>query len=219
MTVTTFYSAAGDGIVYTADKAAWADAQGAADGDGAVEIASADGARSMFQADGNFAISRDYFPIDTSALPDTDVISAAKLQIYVISITDQDNDDQAYLAVIQTTQASTASLAVGDYDAVGTTKGSSNYDITSISTGGYYDYSLNATGIGWIDKTGYTKLGIREGHDLENTAIDSSGGEKKNCASHYYTEEADVTKDPKLEVTHAAAATTGRLPQLSYYYK
>ena len=72
--------------------------------------------------------------------------------------------------VFQSTQASNTSLAIEDFDQLGTTEGATRIDIGSITTSAYNDWTLDSDGLGWISKTGYTSLGVREGHDALNSA-------------------------------------------------
>ena len=97
------------------------------------------------------------------------------------------------------------SLADGDFDQIvsinNPTAGASDTDITSLSAGGYRTITLNATGRGWISKTGYTKLGLREGHD----AVDSAPSDSTFTGVQIQT--ADFTgtsRDPYLEVTYTS---------------
>ena len=166
-------------------------------------------------------IYRGFFPCDTSGLPDAASISAAIMKIYVASKNDDYNGDgYDYIAVIQTDQPNTAELTTADYNNCGATnnptKGSNDIDITGISTVAYTDFTLNATGRGWVSKTGTTMLGIREGHDIEdNFPGDPGEVDKKSTISAYFSERAGTDQDPYLEVTYtAAAADTGNFFQL-----
>jgi len=72
-------------------------------------------------------------------------------------------------------------------------------DITGVSTSAYTSFPLNATGIGWINKTGFTLLGTREGHDATNNAPSASATyERATFANSEYT---GTDHDPYLDVT------------------
>ena len=140
-------------------------------------------------------INRMFLPIDTSSLGGA-IISSATLHFYAKKNNDVDNDA---LSLIQTSQASTSTLSHADYDQVGTTKGSdTDIDITSLEA----DYSaevfvLNATGRGWIDKNGWTKLGIRNAKDI--TATEPAG---RNNSYIAMSEHATEAYRPYLEVVY-----------------
>lgn len=83
-------------------------------------------------------MNRAFFPFDTSDIPDSADISAAALKLYVgYNIYDQVNDSESYIAIVQTSQASTSALANGDFDQAGAinnpTLGSSEFDIGSLT--------------------------------------------------------------------------------------
>ena len=141
---------------------------------------------------------------DTSALgADTSILSAT-LSLYVTGTYDAENDGNDYLAVVTASPASTTALAADDYDQFGTVEQhatSQRKDITSISTSAYLDFILNDTGIGNIAKTGVTKFGIREGHDLQDDAPTVTGNPTDGI--RYYTaDQADTVSDPILVVEH-----------------
>lgn len=157
----------------------------------------------------NFRITRAAVLFDTSALPDSDGISSAVMSVYFHSKSDGDNDAQAYLAVVDSTPASNTGIAAGDYDLIGDainnpTKLSSDVDITGITTGTYTDFTLNGSGISAISKTGITKLGLREGHDIEDISIVSTN--KASRADGYGADQSGTSQDPKLVIEHSAAS-------------
>lgn len=123
------------------------------------------------------------------------------------------NDGKDYYTVLQTTQASTSELVVGDYDAWDAinnpTKGSDDIDIGNISTSAYNTWTLNATGMGWISKTGNTLLGIREGHDQEDSKPSDPPDATwvQSSITFSTSEETGTTQDPKLVVTHSGIIT------------
>lgn len=221
-TTSTFYpdpdpeSTSVDG--YEANSNAdWATAHDAATGnDGSDSLTIAD---TRSQNDGvEYVIRRGFTLFDTSAITDTDTIDSATYSLYVTTKTDGDNDAQAYITVITTSPASNTALTTADYDQVGTTEQNASgarLDITNITTSAYNDIALNATGLGNISKTGVTKFGTREGHDLENSAVAGSA----NSTIRWSTAEAtSTTQDPKLVVVHSAAAVTGFMTTNSKFW-
>ena len=166
-------------------------------------------------------LRRAFLPIDTSALPDAATISTAVLKVYVSVTCNSDNDGDDYIAVVETFQVSTSSLTNDDYRDCGSDngsegrayytpieEGSDQIDITGIGTSGYTSLTLNATGRGWISKTGYTKIGIREGHDLLDHPIQPFSNSLANYAYFRSSEYTGTSQDPYIEITYSTGATT-----------
>jgi hypothetical protein len=65
---------------------------------------------------------------------------------------------------------------------------------------------LNATGRGWINKTGTTQLGLRNGLDCTNT---TPGGGKTSRV--LFKDSSNANQEPHLDVTFSAAAVGGML--------
>lgn len=194
-TTSTFYPHASDGTV-GGINATWStirDATTAAKVDNETRrwvMADKDGA--------TYTISRAFFNFDTSAIPDTDTVSAATLTLTV----DLAGEGTAMGGVIQTTTASDTALVDGDYDAL--TLNSAPEATTSrvsMVTTGAKNFVFNATGIGWVSKTGYTKLGLRLDKDLDNSAPTA-----RNYCGIYFSEQTGTTSDPTLVVVHAASS-------------
>lgn len=63
---------------------------------------------------------------------------------------------------------------------------------------------LNATGRSWVSKTSVTKLGLREGHDVIDSAFTSSSTTSAQYNYLYFrsSEYSGFTSDPYLEVTY-----------------
>ncbi|QGH72420.1 MAG: metalloendopeptidase [Siphoviridae sp. ctpQM7] len=157
----------------------------------------------------NDNILRAFSLFKTSALGAGASISAATYSLYVTTNNNPLNDANSWLNVYSSTPASNTALVTEDFDQVGDvvtnpTKGSdSNLNQSAITLSAYNDLTLNATGRGWINKTGITKLGFRQGHDATNTdpAID-------NTEQDVYASSADTagtTQDPKLTVTYTSS--------------
>jgi hypothetical protein len=122
----------------------------------------------------NWSIFRVFAPVDTSAIDDGATISAASFNIWVSRILDMDNDGNDTIGVYQTTMADPTSLATADFDTIGTTPGGTPTDMNSLTDDAINTFTFDATGIGFISKTGWTKLGVREGHDVANVAVDGA---------------------------------------------
>ena len=208
-TTSTFFPAAGaaspvDGYVYHNTSTVWATAHDAANG-----AAAETGEATMQASSARVTISRIYTLFDTSAIPDADVISAATYSLFVTSVNNADNDGDDFVSVVTTTPANTNNLVVGDYSQIITTEQhdtTQRKDLTSVSTSAYLDWTLNATGIASILKTGITKFGVREGHDIINSAVLDDAANVGDRLFASQADEAGTTQDPKLVVVHGAAA-------------
>ena len=217
-TTSTFYSAAGinepvDGYVYYGnfDFATARDALAGtvADNSGANLIVGTSVSSSVYN------ILRSFLLFDTSPIG-TDTISSAVLSSYVTTINNLDNDANAWINVFATNPASTSVLITADYDLIGTTKGATDINLSAMSTSAFSDSTLNATGRGWIDPAGITKLGYREGHDVNNSAPDVGA----NAEQDVYFASADTagtTSDPKLVIEHTVSASTGAPAQVIFW--
>lgn len=205
-TVSTFYSGSGDGSVYRSSTV-WATARDTADG---ISAQYTDATR-YIMADldaGTYTVARGFFPFDTSALPDGDTISAA-----TASFDNSASSGSCLAGIVQTSQASNTSLVVGDFDALTLNSAPEGTDSrVAMTSTGYKDMTLNATGIGWISKTGYTLFGIRLSNDLDNSAPSA-----RNYVLMYMSEQTGTTNDPVLVVTHSAGGGGGTfVPQVSF---
>jgi len=74
--------------------------------------------------------------------------------------------------------------------------------ISGITTGAYNDFTLNASGIANIAKTGISKFGYRHAVDIDNSAPTWGSG-----ADSYFTASFSDTgsNQPKLDVTFTRA--------------
>ena len=212
-TTTSYAATAGDGFVYyqSPSSESWDVVHDKTVGTGVDYTGTVEYAF-VIRGGGGIAcqIYRSFIPIDTSALPTGAVISAATLNLYIHSIAEScDDDAQAYSTVVQTTQASTNSLITEDYDQCGAvdnpTKGSNDINtVAGLTVDAWGVWTLNAAGRSWIVDDGITKLGIREGHDIEDI---SSAVCSYNWANFRSSEYADTASDPYLSVTYTTPTT------------
>jgi hypothetical protein len=147
-------------------------------------------------------IYRSVVLFDTSGLPDTAVISNSVLGLYATSKVNNDNDGSDSVNIVSSAPASNTAVVNGDYDSLGTTLYASAVDIGSITTSAYNSFSFNGTGIAAVSKTGISKFGVREGHDLNNDIIADGFANELTFSS---ADQTGTTQDPKLDVTY----TTG----------
>jgi len=166
------------------------------------------------QAFGYFHASRSFVLFATSALTSGATITAATLSLWPTIKDNGDNDGDDWINVVQSSPSSNTAIVNGDFDQCGAinnpTEGATRIDVSGISTGAYTDWTLDATGQGWISKTGVTKLGFREGHDcIDSVPVGGTG-----VLSGIYTSSADNTgtsQDPKLVVTYTPPPPGGGL--------
>lgn len=176
----------------------------------------------QYQGGSRTIISRGFFLFDTASIDDTDTISSATFSWYVLYELDySDNTSQEYIALVSSTPASNTDLVVGDFDQCGDainnpTKGASDLTNASVSLNAYNDWALNATGLGWITKTGVTKLGLREGHDVEDVVPTYSGDTNDvYSVAGRFADYTGTSSDPKLVVVHASVGASF-IPRISF---
>ena len=154
-------------------------------------------------------IGRGIMLFDTSGIGAGGVIDVAVPSLYDRdNLVFTDNDAQAYFSIVQTDGIGVDNnIQPGDYDAVGDaidnpTEGIDVGDrirMEDSATSAYNDFTLNATGRGWVDPAGITYLGIREGHDIEDVPIADT---LRNFKRWWAADETGTSKDPKLVVTY-----------------
>ena len=204
---TTFLAGTGDGWVQKKNSPNWDITHDAASGSKVdYTLGSTFLARAGITSDGDYIITRGFLPFDTSSLPDTASISAAVLDLYITGLENGDNDGDDFIVVVQAAQSSTSSLVLDDYDQCGAVnspnEGSSRYDVTTdFVDDAYNSLILNLTGLGWISTTGWTKLGLREGHDVLDHPYVGANGTKNRIAGRF-ADYAGTNFDPKLAITY-----------------
>lgn len=152
------------------------------------------------------SIIRSMFTFPTASLPDTDTISQAVFSVYAFT------PSGGITGSVNVYDANPASMTTldgggGDFDAVGSTA-FSDTPITSANWGNaaYEDFTLNASGLANISKTGNSAFALRMVEDATNSAptwLTSNGLE----FNHYYADRTGTSEDPKLVITHEAAVT------------
>ena len=203
----TTYSGVGDGYV-AISSSSWAAAHDALTGTVVSYVSTANVAYSRKVSASSYNIYRAFLPFDTSSLGLDVSVTAASLNFYVFEKYDGNDDGNDFITVVQTSQASNTSLTTADYDTCGAvsnpTEGidvASRKDITSDVTADgttLHTFNLNATGIGWVSTTGYTKLGIREGHDATNNTVTNL----ITGLQMYTSEQTGTGQDPYLTIDY-----------------
>lgn len=199
----TFYAtASGDGYVLN-QGSTYSTVRGAATGS---SVGTADTKASWFGlanslSGGTYYVGRSFYPFDTSSLPNSAEISAAVFSAFKDNTNTVRNDDSDSVSLIQTSQASATTLSTADFDAVGTTKGASDIALSSVTENAYNNFTLNATGLSWIQVAGATLLGLRMAKDIGNNTPtgNNDGG---NNAGFTYSDRSGTNEDPKLVITY-----------------
>lgn len=229
-TTSTFYPSAGssapvDGYARkdtAAGGVSWATIQGAATGDGAdhtwanLRISLRGGTTSNQWRE----LARSIMGFDTSSIPDSDTISSATLSLYDSIASSNPSTFSLSVVIDRTVPASSTAITTSDYDVSAwdvVEQASNRVAFTSFTaSAAYKDFTLNATGIGNINKTGETWFGARSSADFDN----STPTWANNVESDVTPPSADATgtsTDPKLVVEHAAGATYQPRPVAAGY--
>jgi len=195
---TNYNPTAGDGDVNSAYSEIWDTAHDATSGSD-VDY-SASNMNCLVYGGTFFFIQRMFIPINTSGIVDDATIISASLYLYLNVKDNLDNDGDDWMNIVKTSQISTTTLTYDDYAQCGEVdnpiEGATRINIGNLNISTYNAWTLNSTGIGWIDKTGITKLGMREGHDCIDSAVTNLND--MGCAT---SENTSGTKDPYLDVT------------------
>lgn len=172
----------------------------------AADLFAGSGAANTYQS-----LYRGIFFFDTSSIPDTDVISAATISICSRSTKIDGLGGNGAVGITSGTAASNTALAASDFqnNTSGTRYADTDIDVGSWAADSTYNnWTLNATGIAAITPTGISKFASKLGFDIDNTTTGltwASSGEI--LARDYSADQAGTSCDPKLVITHAAAAS------------
>lgn len=202
-TVTDYYSGAGDGAIVH-NTATFSGTRNATTGSTAYYTESSLDPSLIVRSilfSGQYYSSRGFFPTDTSGLGSGATITSAEFKCSInVSATYDTNSDS--FALVQTSQASTSSLSTSDFDALTMTSGGAK-TIASFSVADqYWTWTLNSTGLGWINKTGITMLGMMSLNEINNTTptgLNQLGG------AWYLSDNTGTSRDPYLSVTYTTS--------------
>ena len=167
--------------------------------------------RSGVTGGGNFAIQRAFAGFYNLTDMVGDSIDSATWDGYVTLITNDENDGDDFIGIVQATPASNTALVVGDFDQCGTvdtpTEGATRIDLGSLTASVYNPFTMTATGLGWLetarDGSGIFMSGAREGHDIVDSPIVGGAG-TDNIVWFSAADETGTLQDVKVVVTHTA---------------
>ncbi|MFC1615492.1 RHS repeat domain-containing protein, partial [Patescibacteria group bacterium] len=160
---------------------------------------------------GNYYIKRCFMPIDTSALPDDATIASSTLYGYWQVDLGGPHDGNGGLVLVETSQASTSTLVVADFDNVAFVSGGTH---AYPSPPEWVDLEFNETALGWINKTGYTKVGILMNKDFDDSV--PAGLYQGSYRSSRYT---GTDYDPYIEIEYSVyEPSESALQNLTYTY-
>jgi PKD repeat protein len=144
---------------------------------------------------------------NTSDIPDTATITSAVLTVYTNSKAQNINTINASL--IDASPTNPIDYGTGDYDATTFTRLATDIPYASIpAADNMMNFTLNAAGLSYINKTGYTVFMYTHNFDVDNLSFTWASNKQ---SSFYYRSNAYPTAGPKphfLTVTY----TTGSAP-------
>ena len=159
-------------------------------------------------------IIRGFHLYNTANIPDGDTITAANIQLWMLSANRLDQittGESSYNIGDCTGLVSNTALESADFDAVDNPSGvstdfSTAKSFTTIGSnlGAYNTFTLNSDGRNNINKTGISLFAYRE-HTYDMSDVDPAEGDpahinRQDCSA---ADETGTDQDPKLTVTHS----------------
>lgn len=163
----------------------------------------------------SFRVMRGFTLYDTSPLgPSADITDVVE-SLYGQSKQDNQSDS---IGIVQSAPASNMAIVATDYDGftVHQDTATAMMTIAAFITTGYNDFTFDATGRGWVNKTGITKTGVRLLLDYgETTAHANPPGTAVNSVQFYCAEQGAGFK-PKLVVEYTVPASGGTTDHITH---
>jgi len=141
---------------------------------------------------------------DTSSLPGADEINSATYELHIGTKHDGFAEAGSQSMVVATPGSNT-NIVNSDYNIANwdMTKQATDLTISGITTGAFNTWTLNSTGLGNISKTGISKFGCVSAFDAGNSEPTHANNVLGGVEA---IGNAEGANDPKLVVTHSAAA-------------
>lgn len=191
----TYYATTTDGYV-SYSNATWATARSATTGSAVNSTAvSATNGISADYTSKTYYIYRSFFIFDTSSIGTFSWVQMVQLGLYGLSSGYTSNS----ASCMKGTQSTT--LSTSDFAAL---SGSEYAYVSSWSTSGYNVFTFNTQGVSDLNRTGNTKICVRErAHDYNNSTPTTTDG----INGLYYADNTGTTSDPYLLVYVVPAPT------------
>jgi hypothetical protein len=147
------------------------------------------------------SIHRSIFTFDTSPIGSGGTVNSAVFSLKLNSKADPDSWGTAF-NIFSASPSSDNALVFSDYGQLGTTGYSTAKAYADMTAGSYNDFTLNATGVAAINKSGITKLGGRESnYDATDTTPTWASGSNAYFYG-YFADSTGTTSDPYLTVDY-----------------
>ena len=149
-------------------------------------------------SEGNYYVPRSYLVFNTSSLGSQSIIDSAKLFFYIEWL---DTSIHWDMTVVQGLWDSDPPEACDFKTGVWIGEQSGGSKNTSGISAAYNSITFNSTGLGWINKTGTTRLALRSNRDINSVAPNGSEQLQHRSADHYGTD-----YDPYLRIWYQTGA-------------
>ncbi len=143
---------------------------------------------------------RTFLLFDTSSLPDSAIITATTMSVYVTSVVGQ----VIYIQPYSSSPASNTAITTTDWPSVGSTAYASAILTSSLTTSAYNGFTFNSTGIAAVSLTGITKTSLRTDYDFGTFTPPADS--TQNGANISSADETGTSQDPKLDVTYTSTS-------------
>ena len=199
----TFYPNTGDGVIGNNGASNWADSISA--DSGTITIYSTTSERDSLSIYNNkylWRVRRAFYSIDTSSIGSSATISDSDF-IFTGYRNSSASLFDAYL--VEQEQASDTTLVASDFTTVKRTVSGGHVTLSTDSTWTELTIEMNSTAIGWINKSGYTKVALIGYYDYTGTTPPVENAHR--CGANF-SEDTTYTK-PHLEVTYTGGGGGG----------
>jgi hypothetical protein len=147
-------------------------------------------------------IWRAIMTFDTSPLPDTATINYASVQTKGNDKSDP-QDNLSAITLYSAAPAANNDLGTTDFSTLGSTLFSNTISYANFLVEGLNVFTINATGLATISKTGITRFGFRESNYDEDTAVPTwAAGTPQTVFRSYTADVAGTASDPFLLINY-----------------
>lgn len=151
-------------------------------------------------------LRRNIYGFDTSNVTSGFSVTAGTFSPHASGI---DNTIAVNYCAVQAASASNTALATGDYaNNTGLSLVSDSILAGSGLSAGYIDFTLNTSGLSYVNKTGVTKMGCQFNEDRTNSSPTWASAVDSGFSNGDFAEMAGTASDPKLTLTYVVAANS-----------